>query len=150
MELNEMLEYARSRSAEHANLRARELRAEFEEATLKLLGLPSDRCETPEAEELRKATSRLAREIAVLSPDCVEALKAKTSTALYWAGPDNSEPWRDLASPYLDTLTTQDMLLSFGEVFATDYKRRLAATHAKNDVKLREAHLACCDSDKKS
>src|SRR5262249_20640433 len=144
MELNELLTYGKSRAGEHANKSGRRLREEFESVTLELLGLPTERSETPEADELRNATSRLAREIAVLSPDCIEALKAKASAALYWSSPENPEPWRDLASPCLDTLTTQDMLLSFGAVFAADYKRRLEDTHAKNGAKLRKAHLERC------
>jgi hypothetical protein len=147
MELNEIVAYGRSRAGEHADEEARKLREDFEQATLKLLGLESEQREAPEAEELDKSTSRLTREIAVLSPTCIEALKAKISSALYWVESADVEPWRDLASPYLDTLTTHDILLSFGEVFAGDYKRRLEEVRAKNGANLRREHLAFCASE---
>jgi len=150
MELNEILAYGRSRAGNLADVEARRLRESLEETTLKLLGLPDDERETPEAEELDRSTSRLAREIAVLRPDCLEALRAKITSALYWIGDGSPEPWRDLASPYLDTLTTHDILISFGEVFAADYKRRLDDIYAKRNVDLRKVHLEICDSESAS
>lgn len=142
MDIDDLIAATGSPAGARDAAKARGMRESFEKLTLKCLRLSRDKRETDEETELDRSIDLLTREIASLPPTSIESLRAKISSALYWVDDGRPDPWRELAGPCMDAVAMRDLLMSFGAIFASDYKQRLDQVRYEEFIELRRPRRA--------